>query len=159
MIECRSMRLILFLLLSLSCTTFSATPILQSTYKACLSRSNQLETPNERDAEKLSCFQKFKKFLPLNSCTSLAPVLEYTQNTDKQLFSCIDLNRLSINNCLAISNKMIYAENNDALIWTCIQNLKNVRRQKECTKLAGNMRLPHNKITAVQYCENSSEIY
>ncbi|MCK6597282.1 MAG: hypothetical protein L6Q37_02875 [Bdellovibrionaceae bacterium] len=153
------MRFILILLLTLSSISFSATPLFESTYKTCLIKSNQLNTPNDRDTEKLNCFNKFKKFLSLNSCTSLAGVLEYTQNKDKQLFSCIDLNRMNVNSCIDLSNKMIYAENNDALRWTCIQNLKNLRKQSECLKLAKNMRLPHNRITAVQYCENSSEIY
>jgi hypothetical protein len=136
---------ILFPLLS-----FAMVPV--DSYKSCLNASNKLESPADRDAEKVLCFNKGPVKKTLDTCLSLARVLEHTTASDSLIMSCLSdsILQIKVTTCLDTANKMYYSENRDRAIWMCIEN-KPVKRSK-CKQITDDITFPHNKIVVLNYC-------
>ncbi len=148
------MKFILTLLLPL----FSIASVPVSKYQSCLNLSNKLESPAERDAEKILCFNQFNRGgrsqikKSMEACLGLASVLEHTTASDSLILSWMSDNILDVkmSECISVAKKLNYSDTRDKALWMCIEN-KKMRRSK-CQDVTDEMTYPHNKNVALNYC-------
>lgn len=140
--------LLLFFLLPL----FSLAANQRDTYRVCLSASNKLESPADRDTEKIDCFNQGRVRKSMDACLKLARVLEHTSSADSLILDCINDNilKMKIDECVGTAKKLYYSENRDKALWQCLENHP-VKRNR-CKSVSDEMTFPHNKSVALNFC-------
>lgn len=126
-------------------------------YRTCLDASNKLESPADRDAEKINCFNKTyqKKETEKKSigvCLKLARVLEHTSSSDMLVINCINDNifKMTLDECIGTAKKLYYSDNRDKALWSCLED-QPVKRSR-CKSIADEMTFPHNRNVALNFC-------
>lgn len=121
-------------------------------YQQCLNSSNKLESPADRDSEKIKCFQMSRHKTSIDTCLNLSRVLEHTNSSDSLILLCLSENivKIKMPECISTAKKLYYSENKDRALWMCLEN-KPVRSSK-CKEITNEMTFPHNKNTAFNYC-------
>lgn len=124
----------------------------RDTYRLCLNASNKLESPADRDAEKINCFNQSRVRKSVDTCVGLARVLEHTSASDSLVLGCINDNifRMKMDECVSTAKKLYYSENRDKALWTCIEN--NPVKRTRCKIITDEMTFPHNRNVALNYC-------
>ena len=140
------------LILTLLLPLLSMAIIPRDGYQQCLNASNKLESPADRDSEKIRCFQISRHKTSIDACLNLARVLEHTSSTDSLILSCLSENivKIKMPECVSMAKKLYYSDNRDRALWMCLEN-KPVRNSK-CKALANEMTFPYNKNVALNYC-------
>ncbi len=139
---------LLFILLPL--VSFAANT--HDTYRMCLNASNKLESPADRDAEKINCFNQSRVRTSVDSCLSLARVMEHTTSSDSLVLGCLNDNilRIKIDECVRTAKKLYYSENRDKALWSCLEN--HTIKRTRCKTISDEMTFPHNRNVALNYC-------
>lgn len=140
--------ILLFFLLPL--LSLAANP--RDSYRMCLSASNKLESPADRDAEKINCFNQGRAKKSVDLCLNLARVLEHTTSSDNLVVGCINDNifKMKMDECVATAKKLYYSDTRDRALWTCIENIS-VKRSR-CKAITDEMTFPHNRNIGLNYC-------
>ena len=140
------------LILTLLFPILSFATVTVDSYQSCLNASNKLESPADRDAQKVVCFNKGSVKKTLDTCLGLARVLEHTTTSDSLIMSCLSDNvlQIKVSTCLDTAKKLYYSENRDRAIWMCIEN-KPVKKSK-CKEITDDITFPHNKNVVLNYC-------
>lgn len=139
--------LLVFLLPLLS---LAANP--RDSYRMCLNASNKLESPADRDAEKINCFNQGRAKKSVDLCLNLARVLEHTTASDSLIVGCINdsIFKMKIDECVGTAKKLYYSENRDKALWMCIENIS--FKRSRCKSITDEMTFPHNRNVALNYC-------
>lgn len=125
----------------------------RDSYQICLNSTNRAESPADRDAAKVDCFNKqVRAKRTVDTCTKLARVLEHTSASDALILDCLADNilKLKLSECVATAKKLTYSENRDKALWSCIENRR--ATINECKGIVQEMTFPHNKNVALNYC-------
>ncbi|MBL7544929.1 MAG: hypothetical protein JNL11_14015 [Bdellovibrionaceae bacterium] len=139
----------MYLIFLLPLISFAANT--RDTYRTCFNASNKLESPADRDAEKIHCFNSLPR-RPMNLCLNLAGVLEHTSTSDALILDCISTNilKMKIETFLETTKSLHYAESKDKAIWTYLEH--HAVQSSQCKRITDKMVYPHNRNVALNYC-------
>jgi len=134
--------LILLPLISLAANT-------RDSYRICLNASNKLESPADRDTEKINCFNQSRVRTSVDACLNLARVLEHTSASDSLILGFINDNILSLqmDECVSTAKKLYYSENRDKALWSCLES--HPVRHTRCKRITDEMTFLHNRNVAL----------
>ncbi len=123
-------------------------------YQNCLKATNKLESPADRDAEKIECYNSDRAKKSVDRCVGLAKVLEHTSTSDLLLLSCVseNLSKMNVSECVNVAKKLYYAENRDRAIWICVENKP--MKDSKCREVTNEMTYPHTKSVALNFCNS-----
>lgn len=147
------MRLLKLWILMLLLPIMSLAIAQRDTYQICLNSTNRMESPADRDAQKVECYNnQARAQRTIGVCIKLARILEHTSASDTLLINCLSDNilKITIDECVATAKKMIYSENKDNAIWMCLEN--HAVRRNSCKKISEAMTFPHRKAAALNFC-------